>query len=379
VCSEKTQDYPYYFANHPLCDKNLTCDGVTATCNSNCPAPSSSDKAPAAGRCEGTTGQWSGCRGDGCAVCREKLTDYPYYFINHPKCVANPSCSGQFFTCNANCPAPVDADKAPPAGTCNGSAGEWAGCRGNGCAVCSEKLSEFPNYFKNHPNCVKNTTCAGVFGTCNSNCPAPSNADRAAPAPQCDGTAGQWAGCRGNGCAVCSELTARYPYYFANHPSCDRNLTCDGQFATCNAKCPAPVAADAQPAAGTCGGSAGQWAGCRGTGCAVCGEKLRNYPYYFLHHPSCVRNDTCSGQFFTCNASCPAPTEAEKQPPAGTCSGTSGQWAGCRGNGCAVCTEKLAQYPNYFKNHPNCVKNTTCAGVFGTCNSNCPAPSAADK
>ncbi|HXI59830.1 MAG TPA: hypothetical protein VNO55_27370 [Polyangia bacterium] len=380
VCGETTQLFPYYFVNHPKCDRNLTCDGQFSACNDSCPTPTNADKEPAPGQCNGTSGQWAGCRGNGCAVCSEKLTDYPFYFQRHPRCVRNDACAGTgFATCNASCPQPTDADKTPLAGTCSGTAGQWAGCRGNGCQVCAEKLGAFPNYFKNHPNCVKNNSCAGVFAACNSNCPAPTDADRAAPVPACDGSAGQWAGCRGTGCLVCSETTRAYPYYFVNHPGCVKNLTCDGSFFTCNASCPAPVEADKRPAPGQCIGTPGQWNACRGDGCSVCSESLTNHPFYFHHHPSCHRNDLCGGQQFTCNDSCPAPTDKEKSPPAGTCNGTSGQWAGCRGNGCSVCAEKLTAFPSYFKNHPDCVKNTTCAGVFAACNSNCPAPTDADR
>ena len=113
-------------------------------------------------------------------------------------------------------PEVVEAARVAPA--CNGTAGQWAGCRGNGCAVCAEKLTEFPNYFKNHPSCVKNTTCAGQFFTCNAKCPAPTDADRATPPNMCDGVAGGWQGCRGTGCWACSELTDAYPAYFTNHP-----------------------------------------------------------------------------------------------------------------------------------------------------------------
>jgi hypothetical protein len=123
-------------------------------------------------------------------------------------------------------------------GVCNGTAGQWSGCRGNGCAVCSELVTSYPLYFVNHPLCARNTTCAGLYYTCNANCPAPSAADA------CNGTAGQWAGCRGNGCAVCSELVANYPCYFLNHPACSPNGTCGGLYYTCNANCPAPTAAD---------------------------------------------------------------------------------------------------------------------------------------
>jgi hypothetical protein len=75
----------------------------------------------------------------------------------------------------------------------------------------------------------------------------------------------------------------------------------------------------------------------------------------------------------TCSYNCgPVPT-------GGSCGGTPGQWSGCRGTGCTVCTELLKDYPKYFQRHPQCGPGTTCDGVFGTCNSNCPAPTAADQ
>ncbi|HVY31420.1 MAG TPA: hypothetical protein VHB79_32930 [Polyangiaceae bacterium] len=131
------------------------------------------------------------------------------------------------------------------------------------------------------------------------------------------------------------------------------------------------------PNAGQCDGSPGQWDGCRGTGCWVCSEKLAEFPRYIQNHPNCVKNDTCAGQFFTCNAACPAPTDADRDVQA--CMGTPGNWSGCRGTGCFVCSEKTKDYPLYFQNHPACVKNDTCAGEFFTCNANCPAPTDADK
>jgi len=62
-------------------------------------------------------------------------------------------------------------------GTCNGTPGQWSGCRGTGCNVCAELVSNAPCYFRNHPNCNSNTTCGGSYFTCNANCPAPSGAD----------------------------------------------------------------------------------------------------------------------------------------------------------------------------------------------------------
>jgi hypothetical protein len=62
----------------------------------------------------------------------------------------------------------------------------------------------------------------------------------------------------------------------------------------------------------------------------------------------------------------------------GACDGTPGQWEGCRGNGCAVCAEFVANYNCYFRNHPACALNSTCGGFVGPCNDNCPQPTAAD-
>ena len=124
----------------------------------------------------------------------------------------------------------------------------------------------------------------------------------------------------------------------------------------------------------TCNGTFGQWQGCRGTGCSVCWELVNSYPYYFINHPSCIPNTNCQSQYYTCNAACPAPTSADLQ-----CNGTSGQWAGCRGSGCSVCSELVADYPCYFQNHPACKANSICDGQYYTCNVNCPAPTEADR
>jgi len=81
----------------------------------------------------------------------------------------------------------------------------------------------------------------------------------------------------------------------------------------------------------------------------------------------CEGDETCATCALDC-AVCP--------PPA--CTGTIGGWDGCRGNGCAVCTELLLAYPRYFENHVACVPNVTCAAVFFTCYAACPAPTPAD-
>jgi hypothetical protein len=71
----------------------------------------------------------------------------------------------------------IDCGPCPPPPTCNGTPGQWSGCRGNGCAVCAENVSNAPCYFQNHPSCARNTTCMGQAFTCNAACPAPSAAD----------------------------------------------------------------------------------------------------------------------------------------------------------------------------------------------------------
>jgi hypothetical protein len=72
---------------------------------------------------------------------------------------------------------PAVADTEQVILTCNGSPGQWPGCRGNGCAVCAELVGNAPCYFINHPACARNTTCNGSYFTCNDACPQPNAAD----------------------------------------------------------------------------------------------------------------------------------------------------------------------------------------------------------
>lgn len=58
---------------------------------------------------------WSGCYDGGCAVCRDSVIGYPYYFHWHPCCIANETChSNDPVKCNARCPAPREHDKVRP-------------------------------------------------------------------------------------------------------------------------------------------------------------------------------------------------------------------------------------------------------------------------
>jgi hypothetical protein len=55
-------------------------------------------------------------------------------------------------------------------------------------------------------------------------------------------------------------------------------------------------------------------------------------------------------------------------------------WKGCLGSGCSACATLLTAYPNYFRNHPNCSRNTACSGKTPIgCSENCPKPVAGDR
>jgi hypothetical protein len=60
------------------------------------------------------TARWDGCRGSGCWVCAEQVSQaqYPRYFENHPLCLRNTTCAGEYYTCSVNCPKPTAIDQA---------------------------------------------------------------------------------------------------------------------------------------------------------------------------------------------------------------------------------------------------------------------------
>lgn len=127
-----------------------------------------------------------------------------------------------------------------PSASCSGSAGKFLGCQGTACAACAEKLTAYPLYFFNHPDCNVNYACSGrKYGKCSTSCPPPKAADA------CTATKGQWKGCGTNACAVCSDLLADFPHYLQNHPGCTRDVACGSRAkAVCNARCPAPSDGD---------------------------------------------------------------------------------------------------------------------------------------
>jgi hypothetical protein len=122
------------------------------------------------------------------------------------------------------------------------------------------------------------------------------------------------------------------------------------------------------------------WNGCRGSGCAVCAEKVTAYPLYFRNHPACVKNTTCAGSYYNCSVNCPPPSDLDKLICAATQAGDVRAWNGCKsGNGCSACGNLLTAYPNYFKNNPYCTKTTTCSTAGVACSQHCPAPTELDR
>jgi len=118
------------------------------------------------GTCNGTPGQWSGCRGTGCNVCTELVSNAPCYFRNHPNCNSNADCGGSYFTCNASCPAPSGADfdcHRCGDGTCNADESA-ASCPADCPAVCGDRF------------CGPGETCASCPGDCGA-CSCGSCAD----------------------------------------------------------------------------------------------------------------------------------------------------------------------------------------------------------
>jgi hypothetical protein len=68
-----------------------------------------------------------------------------------------------------------------------------------------------------------------------------------------------------------------------------------------------------------------------------------------------------------------------RDPDAGECSATPGEWQGCGADACAVCSDALADYPKYLENHPCCESTGSCSGAPSGCNAYCPAPSDDDR
>jgi len=82
------------------------------------------------------------------------------------ECVGTPG----YRTCDGVCRQTTDD-------LCCGQPGQWEACCATGCGVDVSMVSEYPNYFKNHPNCVGVSNCS-FHGACSSSCPKPTDSDK---------------------------------------------------------------------------------------------------------------------------------------------------------------------------------------------------------
>jgi hypothetical protein len=200
---------------------------------------------------------------------------------------------------------------------------------------------------------------------------APQDSPPATDAPTCApaDTAVGWLGCAA-GCRVCNPFVESMDLYAQRHPGCAVAAeSCEGAYRPCGAACPVP-----SPGDWSCSPVATGWQGCVGSGCAVDPALVAAYPGYLDGHPACTLARSMPASHVGCSAVCPAPGEADRLVRDG-----SGDWNGCRGYGLWVCVELLEGYPRYVANHPLCVANPTCHGLYAACNEACPAPGPADR
>ncbi|HYG63943.1 MAG TPA: hypothetical protein VEL74_15310 [Thermoanaerobaculia bacterium] len=113
--------------------------------------PATRPAAEKAGSCDGIgDGIWNGCRGTGCHVCDEKLAGYDCYFVNHPDCIRNTTCAGQFYSCDSACPAPTAADRCAPTFNCNSYSNNPSLCLSMGCNLapgfCAGNMDSHGNW-----------------------------------------------------------------------------------------------------------------------------------------------------------------------------------------------------------------------------------------
>jgi len=106
-----------------------------------------------------------------------------YYCYDHPRGPDRRRFYGQRYHCPNGCSngacMPVSSGPQPRVSQLNGTRGSWDGCRGTGAHVCAEMIPDaYPNYWRNHPECIVNFDCRGRHYRCNAACPAPSSADR---------------------------------------------------------------------------------------------------------------------------------------------------------------------------------------------------------
>jgi hypothetical protein len=249
---------------------------------------------------------------------------------------------------------------APPQGGHAGSSGAPAllmHCSGG--KLCAARVSGFPRYFLNHPDCPRLESCAATFERCPASCPLPS-AEDAIPPPPVPGHPNGWPACNGEGNRVHARYVAGHGRYFQNHPGCILDTSDAPAQTRCSLACGAPTESDLTVA----------WPKCfQGR---VCRGLLKDYPSYFLQHFACVATVECSDATEPCPAECPPPTGRDAlnfilAPP------LAGSEARCAlGNTLGVCVKDGWPSADYFERHPACTPVSDCSEQ-AACNAACPS------
>jgi hypothetical protein len=322
-------------ASGTACGQDGTCDG-----NGGCRYPATGTTC-ASSTCQGSTLTTNSCNAaHSCAptssscknllMCNASMTDCLTSCTVKADCTGTNQCNTSTKTCVLCTPKARDCTSASD-NDCNGTPDNQEA------AYCTCKVGD-SQPCQTHPGLdgkgickAGSQTCVAsadkttsAWGTCSGSVgPSPEICDASARDEDCNnmsnegcgtcaGVSGGWVGCRGSGCSACLEKLTEFPLYFAHHPYCLPNSTCNNTgFATCSENCPAPTDAD-RAQGDICAGAANGWTGCRGSGCWVCQELLTAYPRYIANHPSCTLSTTCGGQFFTCGSVCPVPTENDR-------------------------------------------------------------------
>jgi hypothetical protein len=351
-----------------------TCIGPSSPCNESCPTGTHN----CSGQCLSDSSVNS-CGTTSCTTC-------PAPANATPTCAGGScgwTCNASYRTCNNAC---IPSGSCCTATDCPGATNGTATCSaGHTCGITCKT-----GYHLCGNVCSDNTSIASCGAACSA-CNVPAGGSASCTNGVCG------AGCP-NGYTLCANECI--PISRACNGSClSGTHNCSGQClpnsspsscgATSCTPCPAPANATATCTNGTCG--------------YQCNSNYQPCKGACIPSGSCCDNTDCSGGTCLSGTCCPAGqtncdgTCVDLQASAancgachaacslscnqGTCedcSGTSGNWDGCRGSGCWVCSEAVMGFPKYFQNHPHCAKNDTCMNVFYTCNSKCPPPSAAD-
>jgi hypothetical protein len=159
------------------CQAGVDADLPDSTVDTGSPLDSSADTAPAADTSVADTAVADTAVAD-TTTTDTSVTDTAVADTAMPECSPGeyqtcPGPGGQYCRPSRMWSACLIADPL-----CTGAGGTYTGCRGTGCSVCTDLLATFDCYFENHPTCVPNPTCGGMYYTCSPGCPAPTPADR---------------------------------------------------------------------------------------------------------------------------------------------------------------------------------------------------------